>query len=195
MLSLLNDGSGEMTMDSLTLAGRSAQEDAPKFITAALKDRIDTDSMILDVLHEPGLANVVSQADVDAQECERQLAGILREAQIVFDPNSSTISEESEILVDEIAFIVSSCPNATFEIGGHTDSQGREEMNLALSQSRADAVMDALLSRDVLLDQLSAQGFGESEPIADNETENGRARNRRIAFKLINTIEEPDEQN
>ena len=194
-LSLLNDGSVEMTMDSLTLAGRSAQEDAPKFITAALKDRIDTDSMILDVLHEPRLANVVSQADVDAQECERQLAGILREAQIVFDPNSSTISEESEILVDEIAFIVSSCPNATFEIGGHTDSQGREEMNLALSQSRADAVMDALLSRDVLLDQLSAQGFGESEPIADNETENGRARNRRIAFKLINTIEEPDEQN
>jgi len=194
-LSLLHDGSVELTMDGLTIAGRAGQEDAPKFIAEALKDRIPADTMILDVAYDPELANIVSQSDVDARECERQLAGILREAQIIFDPNSSTISEESELLVDQIAFIITSCPDAKFEIGGHTDSQGREEMNLALSQSRADAVMDALLTRDVLLDQLTSRGFGEAEPIADNETEDGRTRNRRIAFKLIKTNEADDEQN
>lgn len=194
-LSLLHDGSVEMTMTSLSLAGRSTQENAPKFITEALKGRIPAENLILDIAYAPELALVVTQADIDAQECERQLAGILGEAQIVFDPNSSTISEESEILVDEIAFIITSCPNAAFEIGGHTDSQGGEQMNLNLSQSRAEAVMDALLSRDVFLDQLTAQGYGESEPIADNETEAGRARNRRIAFKLKPTAEEDNEQN
>ncbi len=194
-LSQLHDGRVEMTMQGMSLQGRSAQEDASKLIMETLRGQVNVASVSIDVTHEPELAVVVSQTDLNAQECERQLAGILREAQIIFDPNSSTISEESEILIDEIAFIISSCPNAAFEIGGHTDSQGREIMNLNLSQSRADAVMDALLSREVFLDQLTAKGYGESEPIADNETENGRARNRRIAFKLMGTSEEADEQN
>ncbi len=192
-LSLLHDGSVEVTMERMTVTGRSAEENAPRFITDALKGKISLERMTLDIAHDPALAVITTQSETDARECERQLAGILQEAQIVFDPNSSTISEESTILVDEIAFIISTCPNAAFEIGGHTDSQGREEMNLALSQSRADAVMDALLARDVLLDQLRAQGFGETEPIADNETDDGRARNRRIAFKLITAPEDKDE--
>ena len=194
-LSLLHDGQVEMTMQGISLSGRSAQDGAARLITETLRDRIDPSALTIDVVHEPELAIVVSKEDLDAQECERQLAGILREAQIIFDPNSSTISEESGILLDEIAFIITSCPNATFEIGGHTDSQGREIMNLELSQSRADAVMDALLERKVFLDQLTAKGYGESEPIADNETEDGRARNRRIAFKLQALGEETDEQN
>ena len=194
-LSLLYDGSVELTLDGLSVAGRSGQEDTAKFISDALKDQIDANALSLEIAYDPELANIVTQEDLDARECERQLAGMLRQAQIIFDPNSSTISAESELLVDEIAFIITSCPDATFEIGGHTDSQGREEMNLALSQSRADAVMDALLSRDVLLDQLASRGYGETEPIADNETEDGRTRNRRIAFKLIQIDEDKDEQN
>ncbi len=194
-LSLLHDGTVEMTMDGLTLMGRSPQEDITNFITEALSSSFAPDTVLIDVIHEPELALVETQAVVDARECERQLAGIMREAQIVFDPNSSTISEESEILLDEIAYIVSSCQDAKFEIGGHTDSQGREEMNLSLSQSRADAVLDALLTRDVLLAQLASKGYGESQPIADNETEDGRARNRRIAFKLVISGEQSDEQN
>ena len=71
------------------------------------------------------------------------------------------------------------------EIGGHTDSQGRETMNQKLSQSRAEAVRTALAARRVLTVNLTAKGYGEEIPIADNGTEDGREANRRIEFKLI----------
>ena len=71
------------------------------------------------------------------------------------------------------------------EIGGHTDSQGREAMNLTLSQARAEAVLDTLLSLEVLTTNLTAKGYGESAPIADNGTEEGRQANRRIEFTLM----------
>jgi OOP family OmpA-OmpF porin len=60
-------------------------------------------------------------------------------------------------------------------------------MNLGLSQSRADAVLNGLLAREVLVSNLTAQGYGESQPIADNDTEEGRERNRRIEFRLLST--------
>ena len=78
------------------------------------------------------------------------------------------------------------------EVGGHTDSQGREIMNLALSQSRAEAVVNALLARRVLTSNLTAKGYGETQPIADNSTEDGRNANRRIEFKLIKPEETAD---
>ena len=71
------------------------------------------------------------------------------------------------------------------EVGGYTGSQGREEMNKALSQRRADAVLSALLARRVLTTNLTAHGYGEENPIADNDTEAGREANRRIEFRLI----------
>ncbi len=71
------------------------------------------------------------------------------------------------------------------EIGGHTDSQGRETMNLALSQARADAVLEALMARRLLAASLAAKGYGEAVPIADNATEAGRDANRRIEFTLL----------
>ena len=71
------------------------------------------------------------------------------------------------------------------EIGGHTDSQGREIMNERLSQDRAQAVLNALRERRILTSSFTAKGYGESEPIADNDTEAGREANRRIEFRLI----------
>jgi OOP family OmpA-OmpF porin len=79
------------------------------------------------------------------------------------------------------------------EIGGHTDSQGRESMNERLSQQRADAVLNAIMARRVLTSNLSAKGYGESRPIADNGTEDGREANRRIEFRLILPEEETEQ--
>ena len=76
------------------------------------------------------------------------------------------------------------------EIGGHTDSQGRETMNLNLSQQRADAVLNGLLARGVLTSNLTAKGYGETVPIADNGTEEGREENRRIEFVLVKETSE-----
>ncbi len=71
------------------------------------------------------------------------------------------------------------------EIAGHTDSQGGEQSNLALSQARAEAVLLGLQGRRVLVGALTAKGYGETRPIADNATEAGREANRRIEFTLL----------
>lgn len=81
------------------------------------------------------------------------------------------------------------CPKAKFEIQGHTDSSGSEELNKNLSQSRAEAVLFELLNQRILTSGIIAKGYGSINPIADNNTEEGRETNRRIEFKLIETIE------
>jgi len=71
------------------------------------------------------------------------------------------------------------------EVGGQTDSQGSEETNQRLSQQRAQAILSALRDRRILTSNLVARGYGESRPIADNDTEEGREQNRRIEFVLL----------
>ena len=97
-------------------------------------------------------------------------------------------------LLDNLATIFRSCGAIQLEIAGHTDSQGREEMNQKLSQSRAQAVLVELQRRRILTSSFVATGYGESQPIASNETEEGRETNRRIEFKLINEPAEPEPQ-
>lgn len=179
----LHEGVVEIAEGKVSVTGVVIQEDADAQLRNVLARVFDDPSITSDVAYEPERAAEKPQAD--ARVCERKLAMIMRDNTIIFAPNSADISNESQLLLDRIAAIISSCENARFEIGGHTDSQGREEMNLGLSQSRADAVMDALLARDVLLDFMVAKGYGETAPIAENDTEEGRARNRRIAFRLV----------
>ena len=71
----------------------------------------------------------------------------------------------------------------------YTDSQGRAEMNLGLSQSRATSILNELQRRRVLTSSYVANGYGEADPIADNETEEGREKNRRIEFRLLDTYQ------
>lgn len=121
------------------------------------------------------------------EECVTGVNAALAEAKITFAPGSSEIELASGRTVDKIAETLKTCPDVAMEIGGYTDSQGREEMNQALSQRRAEAVLSALLARRVLTTNLTAHGYGEENPIADNGTEEGREANRRIEFRLIGT--------
>ena len=101
------------------------------------------------------------------------------------DPGKATIAEGGGELMDKLAEAWTDCEDVPIEVSGHTDSQGRESMNLTLSQTRAEAVVDALLSRRVLTAKVLAKGYGETKPIADNGTEEGREANRRIEFRMI----------
>ncbi|MGR3492364.1 MAG: OmpA family protein, partial [Shimia sp.] len=83
------------------------------------------------------------------------------------------------------AEVLRECADPAIEVAGHTDSQGREEMNLELSQARAEAVVTALREERILAEGLQARGYGEARPIADNDTAEGREANRRIEFTLI----------
>ena len=76
-------------------------------------------------------------------------------------------------------------PTIRIEVGGHTDSDGVSEENELLSQARADAVVVSLTSKGVEADRLIARGFGDAQPIASNETGEGKAQNRRIEFLIL----------
>jgi len=99
-----------------------------------------------------------------------------------FNSSRSTFRGESQAIMDEVASIMGQYPEMNVKIQGHTDSQGGEEANAALSAKRAGAVMQYLIDKGVSPTRLSASGFGESMPIADNKTAAGRAENRRVEF-------------
>jgi OmpA-OmpF porin, OOP family len=116
--------------------------------------------------------------------CEAWIAEILAKEQITFDPGSATIVAGARDVMDAIAEVLRTCGRIEMEVGGHTDSQGRLESNMRLSQSRAEAVIAGLLARGVPVSDLVAKGYGPEFPIADNGTASGREANRRIEFRL-----------
>ena len=120
--------------------------------------------------------------------CAQEINVVLSNSNIQFDPGKVIIKKSSELAISSIANILRTCPKAKFEIQGHTDSSGSEELNKNLSQSRAEAVLFELLNRRVLTSGIIAKGYGSINPIADNSTDEGRETNRRIEFKLIETL-------
>jgi OOP family OmpA-OmpF porin len=109
---------------------------------------------------------------------------VIARTKIVFTPASAEIAPAARPVLDDLAKILVACPPMRLEIGGHTDAQGSEGGNQALSQARAEAVLLAMQGRRVDISGMTAVGYGESKPIADNETEAGREANRRIEFVL-----------
>ncbi|RMF13122.1 MAG: hypothetical protein D6761_11705 [Candidatus Dadabacteria bacterium] len=104
---------------------------------------------------------------------------------IKFQTGKATIKIESYPILDEIAQVLKENPDMRLVIEGHTDSVGDASINRKLSQKRAEAVRDYLISRGVSPKRLEAVGFGEDRPIADNSTAEGRAKNRRVEFKIV----------
>ncbi len=103
---------------------------------------------------------------------------------INFATNSANIEESSSTLLDEYAKFLTTYTNYSARIVGHTDDRGSAAYNKKLSQKRADAVVQALVARGVDSKQLSSEGMGEEQPIADNTTAEGRSQNRRIEAQM-----------
>ncbi len=183
-LSDLHHGAVIVQPEEVAIRGTSAKPDIAAVVSKLFAVRLGArDGYKIDVQHDPKL--VEANTGLDARQCEAQIRAVLAEQQIAFAPGSTTIEASSQGILDAIADILRECPDTSFVIEGHTDSQGRDEMNLSLSQQRADAVLGGLLARRILVQGITAKGFGETQPLADNETEEGRAANRRIAFRLV----------
>lgn len=133
-----------------------------------------------------------AEALLSPAACAAALTDAVALAPILFEPASSDIDDSSAPVLDVMAGTLRRCAEARIEIGGHTDSQGSVGYNLALSQSRAEAVRAALVARGAPARRLIARGYGPSEPVGDNATEEGRALNRRIAFLALNDEAEVD---
>ena len=110
------------------------------------------------------------------------------QGKVMFESAMSTLRSDSYPLLDEVATLLLSSPKIQrVRIEGHTDSSGRDEVNMELSIGRADAVRAYLIQKGVAAGRLVAQGFGETQPIADNSTPEGREENRRVVFVIEGT--------
>jgi OOP family OmpA-OmpF porin len=121
-------------------------------------------------------------APVDASVCQRLFTEVLSKGTIQFDTGSATINADSAGLLDRLAEIALRCPTASIEVNGHTDGDGDDAANQALSEKRAQAVVDFMVKAGLPADRFKATGFGSSQPVADNSTDEGKAKNRRIDF-------------
>jgi OOP family OmpA-OmpF porin len=183
-LSYLHSGILVVQPDNISISGVSGDPDVRAEVSRVLTDKIDgKGDYRLNVRFDQRLVPVVET--VSPEQCESRISDILKKQQITFAPASSDIEAESLPVISDIAEVLRDCADVEFVIEGHTDSQGREDMNKNLSQSRAESVLSALLSRRVLTSGITAIGYGEEQPIADNDTEEGRAANRRIEFHLV----------
>ncbi len=187
-LAELNEGQLIVEPDTLRLTGRTGNEDTVSQLTRLLSEELGPGANFqLDVRYDEALDPVASQPT--PEQCEARIRDIQDVTKITFDPGSTEINDAAGEVLDRIVEILPDCLHVRMEIGGHTDAQGGEGMNLNLSQARADAVLNGILARGVLISNLTAQGYGESQPIASNETEEGREQNRRIEFRLLATAE------
>ncbi len=184
-LSLLNNGALTVTPDSVVLNGISHQEDARARIAGLLSDKLgEAQDFSLSITYE---APPVEPEEIlpDPEVCKARIVEVQVANKIAFEPGSATVASESRDALNQIADILRECGPIRMEIQGHTDSQGREEMNQQLSQGRAQSILNELRARRIPTSSFSAVGYGETQPIADNETEEGREENRRIEFRLI----------
>jgi OmpA-OmpF porin, OOP family len=121
-------------------------------------------------------------APVDATVCQQLFADLLSKGRIRFESGKADIVADSAGLLDRLVETALRCPNATIEIAGHTDSDGEENANQALSERRAQAVTDYLVRAGLPANRFTTVGYGSTQPVAGNDTEDGKAQNRRIDF-------------
>jgi OmpA-OmpF porin, OOP family len=103
---------------------------------------------------------------------------------IEFETGSATLAPEGKQILDQMSAVLAKMPNRTVDIIGHTDNSGSRASNIALSQARADAVKGYLVTKGIAPQQMTTTGVGPDQPIASNDTNDGRARNRRIEFRV-----------
>jgi len=129
------------------------------------------------------------QIDVEIIDSDTMLHKLEKDGHIAlyinFDTGKSTIKPDSKDIIDEIVTALKSKPQLKVKLEGHTDNVGGAADNKKLSDSRAKAVMDAIVAKGIDKSRLSAEGLGMEKPVADNGTEEGRAKNRRVEMVKV----------
>jgi outer membrane protein OmpA-like peptidoglycan-associated protein len=137
------------------------------------------------------------EAEARAQELERSLSDlkakrtergvVLTLQDVLFDVGQANLKPGAYRTVDRLSQVMKENPDLTIRVEGFTDSTGSEEFNMELSQNRAEAVRRALVGRGIETERILAQGYGESQPVATNQTPAGRQQNRRVDIVVSET--------
>jgi OOP family OmpA-OmpF porin len=185
-LSELTEGRVVVRADMVEVTGVTATIAARDAVTRVLSARLGKgQSFKVNLRYDQALDPLAALPT--PLECVTAMNAVLARQKITFAPGSAEIDSSARDTMDALAEEMRKCPDIAMEIAGHTDAQGRDTTNLALSQARAEAVLLGLQGRRVLVGSLTAKGYGEARPIADNDTAAGREANRRIEFTLIGT--------
>jgi len=121
-------------------------------------------------------------AEVDGRGCA--LPQVLTLTGVVFDFNKATLTPDARTILDDVTKKIVAYKSTPMELAGHTDNVGSDDYNLKLSDLRANAVRDYLKEQGVNVDTITAKGYGESQPVADNDTDAGRQVNRRVELRI-----------
>ncbi|WP_211440842.1 OmpA family protein [Collimonas humicola] len=138
-----------------------------------------SNSTQITAIEEKAMQQQVAYATADAMQSELNAKGHVA-LYINFDTDKAVIKPDGLTAVDEIGKLLTQAPTLKLSVEGHTDNSGNAEHNKTLSQQRAEAVVTTLLSKGIAKDRLSAIGLGADKPIADNSSDDGRAKNRRV---------------
>jgi OOP family OmpA-OmpF porin len=176
-LSRLSTGTLVVTDRETKLSGDALYDTAVAQIRAGLaKDFPPSFQVKADISVKP------AAAPVDATVCQQLFSDLLAKGKIRFDSRRTTIDPDSAGLLDRLIETALRCPTANIEIAGHTDGDGEDGFNQALSEKRAQAVTDYLVKAGLPADRFTATGYGSTQPVASNGTDEGKAQNRRIEF-------------
>jgi len=176
-LSRLSTGTLVVSDREVKLSGDALYEVAAGQIRAAL-----TKDLPRGWQGKPEISVKPAAAPVDATVCQQLFSDLLGKARIRFERARAVIDPDSAGLLDRLTETAMRCPAANIEIVGHTDADGNEGFNQELSEKRAQAVADYLVQAGLPAERFKATGYGGTQPLARNDTDDGKMQNRRIEF-------------
>lgn len=165
---------------SFTLSGAAPVEAERKTRVAAARAVLEAVKGVEGVADETTALPPLSTAEA----CRKALDGLKRDTPIQFAAGAAAIAPESEALLDALTVAAKRCVGVKIEIRGHTDDTGDAERDRTLSEARAAAIAAYMTGLGVPAGRVSARGYGSAKPLAANDTEEGRAKNRRIEFAM-----------
>ena len=176
-LSRLSTGTLVVSDREVKLSGDALYDTAPGQLRGNLvKDFPQGWQLKADISVKP------AAAPVDATVCQQLFSEMLAKGTIRFQSGRSSLDLDSAGLLDHLIEIALRCPTTNIEVAGHTDTDGDGATNQALSEKRAQAVVDYLVKAGLPASRFTAIGYGSAQPVAANDTDEGKARNRRIEF-------------
>jgi OOP family OmpA-OmpF porin len=175
-----NEGGFALDRNTVTVRGLVDSDDLKSKLIANATTAGGTGVRVEDKVMVRGKITAAQSTDFQAK-LNQMIAGKIVE----FDTNSDVLTDKGKAVLDDMVRVLAEVPGLPVEISGHTDASGNAASNQNLSQRRARTCLQYLVQKGVAVNRLSAKGYGAAKPLADNNTPEGKQRNRRIEFTVL----------